>query len=89
LSVTTKYTDDERCKDIILHTHQKEYKVKNHYVNVNSNPTASQQNKKIPFFSFIAGVIDTSDQPLLLNLCKFYKKFELAPMGFSYPGSDS
>jgi hypothetical protein len=33
-----------------LHTHQKEYKVKNHYVNVNSNPAASQQNKKFPFF---------------------------------------
>ncbi len=49
LSVTTKYTDDERCKDISLHTHQKEYKVKNHYVNVNSNPTASHRNKKFPF----------------------------------------
>ncbi len=71
LSVTTKYIDDERCKDISLHTHQKEYKVKNHYVNVNSNPTASQQNKKNSFFPFIAGVVDTSDQPLLLNLRKF------------------
>jgi hypothetical protein len=45
LSVTTKYTDDERCKGISLYTHQKEYKVKNYYVNVNSNPTASKQNK--------------------------------------------
>ncbi len=47
-------------------------------MNVNSNPTASQQDKKkIPvskFFPFFAGVIDTGDQPLLLNISANFHK---------------
>jgi hypothetical protein len=51
---------------------QNEQIVKSHYMSVNSNPTASQQNKKkLPvskFFQFFAGAVDTGDQPLLLNV---------------------
>jgi hypothetical protein len=47
-------------------------------MNVNSNPTASQQNKKkLPvskFFPFIAGVVDTGDQPLLSNISANFEK---------------
>jgi hypothetical protein len=55
-----------------LHTPQNEQKVKIHYMNVNSTPTTSQQNKKkFPvsnFCLFIAGVFDTGDQPLLSKI---------------------
>jgi hypothetical protein len=41
-------------------------------MSVNSNPTESQQNKKkLPvskFFSFIAGVVVTGNEPLLSNI---------------------
>jgi hypothetical protein len=59
-----------------LRTPQNEPKVKNHSMSVNSNPTASQQNKKkLPvsnFFPFFAVVVDTDDQLLLrisLRIC--------------------
>jgi hypothetical protein len=47
-----------------LPTPESDHYVKNHYMSVNSNPTASQ--KKITkssskYFSFITGVIDTGD----------------------------
>ncbi len=32
------------------------------------------------FFSFIAGVVDTSDEPLLSNISKKFQKFEMTPM---------
>jgi hypothetical protein len=47
-------------------------------MSVNSNPMVSQQNtKKRPgskFFLFIAGVIDTGEQPLLMNICANFRK---------------
>jgi hypothetical protein len=56
------------------------FKVKNSYMIVNSNPTASQQNWKnhpgSKFFSFTNGVIDTNDQ--LTNIsASLRKKFEI------------
>jgi hypothetical protein len=43
-------------------TPQSEHLVKNHYISVNSNSTASPKNmKKLPvsiYFSFIAGIVD-------------------------------
>jgi hypothetical protein len=59
-------------------------------MNVNSNPTASQQSKKklhvSKFFIFIAGVVETGDQPLLANIyANFLKIFAMAPMGYSAP----
>jgi hypothetical protein len=60
---------------------QSEHLVKNNYMRVNSNSTVSQQNMKknilgpgSKFFSFIAGFIDTSDQPLLTNICANFVK---------------
>ncbi len=57
-------------------------------MNVNSNPTASQQNKKkLPvskIFPFIAGVVDTGDQPLLSNIsANFEKIWKMARIGYS------
>ncbi len=53
------------CNNMVLPTPQSEHKVKNHYMNVNSNPAPSHQNMKnfldSEFFSFIAGVIDTGN----------------------------
>ena len=55
-------------------------------MSVNSNITASQQNKK-NFFSknvpFIAGVIDTGDQPLLSNITNITANFRST----GYPGA--
>jgi hypothetical protein len=49
----------------LLQNHNREHLEKNHYMSVNSKPTASQQNmKKLPIstiFSFISGVVDTGD----------------------------
>ena len=45
---------------------------------VNINPAASQQNKKkLPvsnYFSFIAGVVETSDESLLSNISANIRK---------------
>jgi hypothetical protein len=50
-------------QQINLPTPQGEHRVKNHFMTVNSNPTASKQNmKKLSiqkFFPFISGVVDT------------------------------
>jgi hypothetical protein len=50
---------------------------------VNSNPTASQQNiEKHPgskLFTFIAGVIDTGDQPLHMNISTNFRKNSKLP----------
>jgi hypothetical protein len=53
-------------------TPQNKHNVRNHNMNVNSNPTTSQQNKKkflSQIFSHIyAGAIDIGDRPLFLNI---------------------
>jgi hypothetical protein len=53
-------------------------------MSVNSNQTASQQNmKKFPISTiclFIAGIVDTGDKPLLLNIsANFREKFRIGP----------
>jgi hypothetical protein len=61
----------------------REHSVTNHYMSVNRNPTASQQNAKF-FFSSFAGVVDTSAYPLFSNIsASFRKKFEMAPIRYS------
>jgi hypothetical protein len=61
-----------------LPTPQNEHTIKNHYMIVNSNLTAPQQNKKkLPVsnvFPFIADVVDTGDQPLLSNISGNFRK---------------
>jgi hypothetical protein len=49
-------------------------------MSVNSNPTASQRNKKKTFclkffFQFIADVVDTDDLPLLSNISANFRKY--------------
>ncbi len=61
----------------------REHSVTNHYMSVNRDPTASQQNAKF-FFSSFAGVVDTSAYPLFSNIsASFRKKFEMAPLRYS------
>jgi hypothetical protein len=50
--------------------HQNEHKVKNHYMIVNNNRSSTKKEKTscLKFFSFLAGVVDTVEQPLLSNI---------------------
>jgi hypothetical protein len=52
-------------------------------MSVNSNPAASQLNMSILFaskrFSFIAGVVDTGDKPLLSNTLQIFVKLWNGP----------
>jgi hypothetical protein len=55
-------------------------------MSVNSNPRASQQKENtscLKFFPFIAGVVETGDQPLFSNIFRYFRKILYGLNGYS------